>query len=96
MTIDAGLSTYPMGDEPQHNLQRMFADMKRVDLARRFLDDVLRKGTDVFLIAVDLDRSAVVRRRGVREERAAAFGAPGEGDVPGFRVTRRGMDRPHP
>ncbi|MGP3928794.1 hypothetical protein [Nonomuraea sp. KM88] len=69
MTIDAGLSAYPMGDEPQHNLQRMFADMKRVELARHFVDDVLRKGTDVFIIAVDLDRSAVVRRRGVKEKR---------------------------
>ncbi|TDD11648.1 hypothetical protein [Nonomuraea diastatica] len=69
MTTNADLSTYPMGDEPQHNLQRMFADMKRVEFARRFVDDVLRGGTDVSIIAVDLDRSAVVRRRGVREKR---------------------------
>jgi GGDEF domain-containing protein len=68
MTVDAGLSDYPMGDEPEDNLRRMFADMRRVAIARRHLDDALGGGR-LHVIAVDLDRSAVVRRRGVREKR---------------------------
>jgi GGDEF domain-containing protein len=73
VTGDAGLSGYPMGDEPHDNLQRMFADTKRVELARRYVDDLLRSGKDVVIIALDLDRSGVVRRRGVREKRALVW-----------------------
>lgn len=70
MTTDAGLSAYPMGDEPKDNLQRMYADVRRVARAQRYVDDVLRTGTGVHVVVVDLDRSAVVRRRGVREKRS--------------------------
>ncbi|MFI9842509.1 diguanylate cyclase domain-containing protein [Nonomuraea sp. NPDC051941] len=47
----------------------MFADVGRVNLAREHVDRVLRAETDVSIIAIDLDRSAVVRRRGVAEKR---------------------------
>lgn len=69
LTIQAYPDEYPMGDEPQDNLRRMFADMRRVDRARRFLDGLLQTGADLTIIALDLDRSAVVRRRGVGEKR---------------------------
>lgn len=46
----------------------MFGDMQRVDQARRYLDEVLRTGTGVSIIAVDRDRPTVVRRRGVGEK----------------------------
>jgi GGDEF domain-containing protein len=69
MTTPADLGAYPTGDEPRHNLQRMFADTLRVEQARRYLDDLLEAGVEPTVIAVDLDRSAVVRRRGVGEKR---------------------------
>jgi GGDEF domain-containing protein len=62
-----------MGDEPRDNLQRMFADRQRVERARRHVDEVLRAAGPVAVIALDLDRSAVVRRRGVREKRALVW-----------------------
>lgn len=69
MTTDAGLDAYPMGDEPEDNLRRMFADMKRVARARGYIDDVLHDVPALHILAIDLDRSAVVRSRGVRQKR---------------------------
>jgi diguanylate cyclase (GGDEF)-like protein len=66
---DAKLDDLPSGDEPQDNLQRMYSDTTRVARARRHLDDLARVGEPFSLVAIDLDRSTVVRRRGVLEKR---------------------------
>jgi GGDEF domain-containing protein len=69
MSEHVDLETYPLGDEPVHNLQRMFADTQRVAYARGQLDELIKKGEPFSILAIDLDKSTVVRRRGVAEKR---------------------------